>query len=108
MVYMKQLVSTIQDLACQFAKYHYEQHLEYHKVKTIPEIDIPVVVDSIYTDERKDELKQFIRLALKEMCGNDYKSAVVENVLMEMCADDRTVKSRVCTEIEIFQRNLNE
>jgi len=100
---MKKLVSTVQDLACQFAKYHYEIYLKENNVKHIESDELPAVVDTIYTDIRKDELKDFIRMALKEMCKEDYKSAAVEPILLELCSDDSTVKARVITEIEIFQ-----
>ena len=101
----KQLLFQIQEISFSFAKYHYEKYLEKHSIKQIDNNRIHEIVDNIYTSDRKKELYTFIRATLKKMYETNYNSMAVEQIIMEMSADDRLAITRICTEIELYQKN---
>ena len=101
---MKDLVSTIQKLAHNFAKYHYDKYLKQHDIKKIENDDLIEVVTSLFNNEKEKELKVYIRTSLKKMCGETYNSFAVENALSEMFNDRKLIVKRICLEIQQFQK----
>lgn len=101
---MKDLTESVQTLAYNFAKYHYNKYLETKHISKIEETDILSVVEGIFTDEKSKELKLFIRKSLKNICGDNYNSFAVENIINEMFSDKKLVIERICLEIRNFQK----
>ena len=99
---MKNLINSLQELSFNFAKYHYDEYLEKHKVSVIN--NVGEVVKKMFDETKEKELKTYIRSALKKACGSNYSAYSVETALSEMFEDRDLVINRIITEIEIFQK----
>ena len=100
---MKELTDNIQKLAYNFAKFHYNKYLETHKIDKIQNEKLQDIVESMFNEKQK-ELKGYIRSSLKKMCGDNYNSFAVENILNEMFGDKNLVIERIVLEIKKFQK----
>ena len=100
---MKELTDNIQKLAYNFAKYHYNKYLEIHKIDKIKNEELQNIVESMFNDKQK-ELKAYIRISLKKICGDNYNSFAVENIIYEMFSDKNLVIERIAIEIKNFQK----
>mgnify|MGYP001231352458 CR=1 FL=1 len=101
----KDLLFQIQEISFAFAKYHYEQYLKKHDINQIESDKINEIIQDMYTSDKKKELYNFIRQTLKKMYAQNYNSLAVEQIIMEMSADDVLAVSRICTEIELYQKS---
>lgn len=100
----KDLLFQIQEMSFAFAKYQYEKYLEQNNMKKIDTDKILEIIEGIYTNDKKKELFTFIRQTLKKLYNINYNSMAVEQVIMEMSTDDRLAITRICTEIELYQK----
>ena len=97
------LTSMIRELSFFFAKYHYDEYLKENKIHVIKDDKIAIVVEKLYTEEKKKELREYIRTCLKETLAENYNSFAIENVLMEMFTDIELSKNRIIMEIKSYQ-----
>ena len=103
---MDALISYIQDLSLKFVNFHYQKYLNENGISTIPKNSLETVVDSMYSD-RITELKEFLRISLKEIFQQNYNSLVVENVLSELDKDCSKNKIYIINEINHYQSTLD-
>ena len=99
------LASMIKELSFFFAKYHYDDYLKENNISFIHDDKIGVVVDTLYTEEKKKELREYIRSCLKETLAENYNSFAIENILMEMFTDIELSKNRIILEIKTYQND---
>ena len=79
----------IKDLIFFYVKTNYNQYLEDHKIKLIPEEKIDSVIESLY-DDRKEHLKVFIKESLKKLLKDEYPGdLVILNILLELVKNCR-------------------
>jgi len=103
---MTTIESRIRDLIHFYIKTNYEAYLKEHNLTLIPDNQVESVIRSLY-DERKEHLKGFIKVSLKQLLGNDYPGdLVVLNVLVEVFADDDLCRNRLIMEINLHQQNV--
>ena len=93
------------ELTFYFAKYHFEQYLVDNKLNKIPDHKIKDVVNQLYVEEKKKELREYIRSCLKETLKENYNSFTVENILLEMFNDEELSKNRIVIEIKEYQNS---
>jgi len=98
-------VSMVRDISIQFAKLHYEKYLEDRSISKIPDNEIRVVVDSMWTKEKRKQLADIIRKVLKDKLKEQYSSTAVESIILEMFEDAEYSKQRIILEIETHQNN---
>ena len=101
---MKDLVSTIQKLSHNFAKYHYDKYIKEKNLKKIEDEQLTRVVTDLFNNDKEKELKVYIRTSLKKICDGTYNSFAVENALSEMFNDRQLIIKRICLEIQQFQK----
>lgn len=101
------LASMVKELSLYFAKYHYDEYLKENKIKRIRDNEIQRVVELLYTEEKKKELREYIRTCLKETLAENYNSFAIENILMEMFTDIELSKNRIILEIKSYQDDKN-
>ena len=99
----KEYIKLVNELSIQFAKYHYNEYLKTHNIDKINESELPQVVESLYTNQKKKELFKFLRHALKEMLKENYNPLCIEPIISEINDDDSLAKKRIITEIELYQ-----
>jgi len=103
---MDTLVSYIHDLSLKFVQFHYEKYLDDTNLKIIPHEDIPRLIDTMYV-ERLHELKEFLRLSLKEIFQSKYNPLLVETTLSELDRDCDKNKHLLITQICHFQESIS-
>lgn len=101
------LQEKIKNIIFYFIKKEYNDYLKHNKIKFIPENELYNVVNDLYNSKRK-EIKVFIRKCLKEMMGNNYPGALVENIIFEIFQDEKLAKNRVILEISNYQDFLKK
>lgn len=93
----------IEELILFYVKENYNNYLQEKKIDKIPTDNIRSVVEEIYTS-RKDHLKDFLKLSLKEIMKDDYcGDLVVINICTDIFNDDELCINRITREIELFQ-----
>jgi hypothetical protein len=97
-------IRIVQQLSLTFAKYHYDRYLTDNHMRRIDVSDIKKIVDAIYTHDKKNDLARFIRTHMKTHFGNSYNTYLTENIMNGIFEDDEFTKSRICTEIELYQQ----
>jgi hypothetical protein len=102
---MDTLVSYIHDLSLKFVQFHYEKYLDDANLKIIPHEDIPHLIDTMYV-ERLHELKEFLRLSLKEIFQSKYNPLLVETTLSELDKDCDKNKHMLISQISHFQSHF--
>ena len=89
------------------SKYVENKYQEYISNKKILFIDKDILKDEIIKIYNKNlkEIKTEIRNTLKNKLGQDYKSSVIENVILEIFNDSELNINFLTTEIELIQQN---
>jgi len=96
----------IKDLIFFYVKTNYNQYLEDHKIKLIPEEKINGVIESLY-DDRKEHLKVFIKESLKKLLKDEYPGdLIILNILVDIFSDNTLCKNRLIVEIKLHQQTL--
>lgn len=103
----RNISTLIRDIVFYYIKYYYDKHLNDNNIKYIDDKDVPNFVDNLYVNKEK-HLKDYIRKSLKENLKEDYNKVVVENILMEMFDDIEYCKTRIISEIKLYQENENK
>jgi hypothetical protein len=99
-----QLVTTIHKLGKQFVKYHYDAYLAEKNVSIIDDTEVEYVVSKLYTKNKKEEMKDFIRFTLEEMLAKNYDSIAIEAILLQIDTNDLDIKDNLINEIKRFQK----
>jgi hypothetical protein len=101
---MPLLEERIRELIQFYVKSNYESHLKENSIDLIPKQEIRPLVSKLYT-ERRDHLKEFVKVSLKKLLQNDYPGdLVVLNILVSVFEDDVLCINRVIMEIELHQQ----
>ena len=101
-----QSLSIIKDLISLYVKENYNNYLKEHNLQKINDNDIDNVISKIYT-QRKDHLKGFLKLTLKEIMKEEYiGDLLVNNICNDIFNDDQLCINRLVLEIKNYQKNL--
>jgi|TARA_Y100000389_G_C17456716_1_gene518632 hypothetical protein len=93
----------IEDLILFYVKENYNKYLKDKNLEKIPNDEIKNAVEEIYTS-RKDHLKDFLKLSLKQIMKENYcGDLVVINICTDIFNDDDLCINRITREIELFQ-----
>ena len=107
---MPTLETRIQELIQFYVKSNYENYLRENSLKCIPTEKVREVVTSLYTD-RKEHLKDFIKLSLKSLLKDDYPGdLVVLNIILSVFEDDALCinRSRLGRDTDSMQEPQND
>ena len=100
---MCSLEKRIRDLIHFYIKENYNHYLSSNNITCIDELDIPKVVDTLYT-EKKEHIQVFVKDSLKIMLKEEMpKEFVINNLLSEIFRDDELCKNRLIMEIKLHQ-----
>ena len=103
---MTTLQKNIQDLIYFYIKNNYNQYLKDNNIKYIPDDQIETVISTLY-ENRKEHLKVFIKSGLKELLKDEYPGdLVIINIYTEIFKDDNHCKTRISSEIKLYQEQL--
>lgn len=95
----------IQDLITFYVKENYNHHLKENKLEKIENEKIEEVVKTIYYD-KKDHLKEFLKISLKEVMKDDYiGDLALLNITTEIFSDDALCINRLILELKNYQDN---
>ena len=95
----------IRDLIMFYVKENYNTYLSDNSISSIPESDIDMVINNLYS-ERKEHLKVFIKTSLKKIMKEEYIGDLfVNNILIDIFRDDDLCKNRIKMEIKDYQKN---
>ena len=93
----------IEELILFYVKENYNNYLKDKQINKIPTDNIKSVVKEIYSS-RKDHLKDFLKLSLKQIMKENYcGDLVVINICTDIFNDDDLCINRITREIELFQ-----
>jgi len=104
------LQKTIKELIEFYVKINYENHLKQNNITHINESQIHEVIDKFYDGEpRKQHIKTFVLSGINKLTMekklDPYDLTNVSLLLDEIMNDEGIVKSRVYTEITLFQKH---
>jgi len=95
----------IQDLITFYVKENYNHYLKENKLEKIENEKIEEVVKNIYYD-KKDHLKEFLKISLKEVMKDDYIGDLsLLNITTEIFSDDILCINRLILELKNYQDN---
>lgn len=95
----------IQDLITFYVKENYNHYLEENNLERIENEKLKEVVKSIYYD-KKDHLKEFLKISLKEVMKDDYiGDLALINITTEIFSDDKLCINRLILELKNYQDN---
>jgi len=98
----------IKDLIFFYVKTNYNKYLTDHNINYIPDENINAVIYSLY-DEKKEHLKEFIKISLKKLLKDEYPGdLIVLNILVDIFNDDELCKNRLTAEIKLHQQKIKE
>ena len=98
----------IKDLIFFYVKTNYNKYLTDHNINYIPDENISKVIYSLY-DEKKEHLKEFIKISLKKLLKDEYPGdLIVLNILVDIFNDDELCKNRLTAEIKLHQQKTKE
>ncbi len=93
----------IKDLILIYVRENYNNYLKENKIDKIPENEIKIVIQSIYTD-RKTHLKEYLKMSLKSIMEDDYIGDLfVNNICNDIFSDDELCVNRLTLEIKNHQ-----
>ena len=100
------LEKRIRDLIHYFVKENYNHYLKTHDIRTIEVIDIPNVVDELYS-LKKDHIKVFVKQSLQVMLQDEMpQDFIINNLLSDIFRDDELCKNRLTVEIKMHQQQI--
>tara|TARA_B100001094_G_C17642141_1_gene535520 strand:+ start:45 stop:362 length:318 start_codon:yes stop_codon:yes gene_type:complete len=96
----------VQDLILFYVKENYNNYLTENGVKIISEDKLDTVINDLYS-KRKEHLKEFIKISLKKIMGDDYPGdLLINNMLIDIFRDDQLCKNRIKLEITEYQKSM--
>ena len=101
------ITDNIKDITFKFIQEEYKKYLETNNILLIKNENINNVINSFY-EENKTKLKNIIRHDLKEIYKEDYASASVENIILDIFQDkDYNIKKTINELLYIQDINLH-
>lgn len=97
------LTEEIKNIILKFIENKYELYLKQNNLLLIKEDDIHSIINSIYDDNIKN-IKSEIRIKLKETYKNEYPSASVENIILDIFLDKELNINKIIDEISVIQK----
>lgn len=94
----------IKNIISKYVENKYQEYISNNKILFIEEEVLRDEILKIYNENLK-EIKTEIRNTLKNKLGQDYKSSVIENVILEIFNDTELNINYLTTEIELIQNN---
>lgn len=87
----------VKEITFYFIKHHYD-------LSKKDNTNVKQIVDVLYTESKKKELRTYIRKCLEETLQENYNSFIVNNILFEMFSnDDQIIKNRIIMELELYE-----
>lgn len=80
------ITDNIKDIIFKFIKKEYENYLQNNNILLIKNEDINNIINNFY-EENKTKLKNIIRNDLKEIYKDEYPSASIENIILDIFQD---------------------
>ena len=103
---MSIIIDKIKDIIFKFIKNEYENYLQNNNILLIKNDKIDAIINNFY-EENKTNLKNIIRSDLKETYKEDYPSASIENIILDIFQDKTLNINKTTTEILYIQdKNL--
>ena len=99
------LQEKIRNIIFYYVKNQYNSYLQENNLKFINENELNNIITKLYVEQKKD-LQQFIKNCLKEMMGDNYPGALVENIIFEIFQDQEMAVNRVTLEIKKYQEYI--
>jgi len=104
---MPTIETRVKELIQFYVRTIYENYLKKKSISEIPESDIPTVLKELYT-EKKDHLKEFIKVSLKQLMEDEYPGdLVILNILLSVFEDDELCVNRLIMEIKVHQQGIH-
>jgi len=94
----------IKNISFNFIRYKYQEYLQSNKILLIKENVIEKIITELY-DTNIKVLKQEIRNTLKNKHKEDYPSAIVENILLDLFQEKEMNIANAVKEIILIQNN---
>lgn len=98
------LIDNIKHIVNKYVEKHYNQYLTDNNILKIKNTVIETIIRDVY-EKNARELKTNIRTQLKTIYGNEYPSASVENILLDLFQDKEIGISKLVKEINTMQDN---
>tara|TARA_B100001093_G_scaffold180032_2_gene172602 strand:- start:753 stop:1346 length:594 start_codon:yes stop_codon:yes gene_type:complete len=100
------ITDNIKNIIFKFIKKEYENYLENNSILLIKNQNIDPIINNFY-EENKTKLKNIIRSDLKELYKENYPSASVENIILDIFQDrDFNIKKTINELLYIQDKNL--
>lgn len=97
------IVDEIKEIAFNYIENSYKNYLHNNKLLLIKEENLSTIINEIYNNEAK-ELKTTIRNKLKEKYKENYPSASVENIILDIFQDKTFNIQKTIDEIAFIQK----
>tara|TARA_B100000035_G_scaffold315335_1_gene335320 strand:- start:3001 stop:3594 length:594 start_codon:yes stop_codon:yes gene_type:complete len=100
------ITDNIKNIIFKFIKKEYENYLENNSILLIKNQNIDPIINNFY-EENKTKLKNIIRSDLKDLYKENYPSASVENIILDIFQDrDFNIKKTINELLYIQDKNL--
>ena len=101
---MTDCFTLIKELITFYAKTNYEQYLKDNNIKKIQNNKIQNVVNDLY-DNKKDHIKTFLILSMKELLKDEYPGdLIINNIIIDILRDEQICKNTIISEIQNYQK----
>ena len=97
------IVDEIKEIAFNYIENSYKNYLHTNNLLLIKEENLDTIINEIYNNESK-ELKQTIRIKLKEKYKENYPSSSVENIILDIFQDKKINIQKTIHEILYIQK----
>ena len=99
--------NVIKELILLYVTENYKKYLTENNLTKIEEKDLPSVIETIYTEKKKD-LKIWLKDCLKKLQKENYMGDLAFNqICLEIFQDDKICKERIILEIKLYQEKNN-
>ena len=98
------LINNIQEIVKEFITQKYFEYLDDNNLLIIIDEQLNDVIESFYNDNTKN-LKSIIREKLKAKMGEEYPSASVENIILDIFQDYKLNINKIIINIKKYQQD---
>jgi len=99
------IVDEIKEIAFNYIQNSYKNYLHNNNLLLIKEENLNTIINEIYNNEAK-ELKNTIRNKLKDKYKENYPSASVENIILDIFQDKTLNIQKTIDEIAFIQKKI--
>ena len=86
----------------------YKKYLQSHKLLTLQRSTLISIIEEYYSNNSKS-IKSQLREHMKTLCGEEYNSAMIENILLDLFQERELNIIKITTEIiSIQEKNMQE